>query len=155
MTDINSTKDLMISASGRDDYGMPKASIGITHERWGINGDVTTVVEDSYNNPVVNIFKHAGYVQVDLDFGSKFDVNLKLCWNILENFCEAANSVDDEATEIPTIVLTIIPNEFEGKYYMLGVNPIFHTLQPKNPSGEPTVIRLVFNEEDFMFYEAE
>lgn len=147
------TKELIMAASGPDKDGRTKSAIGVFREIWGADGSVTPVEDMSMDKPVVNIFRHGGYVQVDLKFGSKMDVDLRMLWSMLEKFCEAANSVEDEAESIPALTLSILPHQFEGEYYMLGVNPIFHTLQPDSPSEEPTVIRMIFDEQDFLFYE--
>lgn len=145
-------KEVIMAASGSID-GKTKSAIGLFHEIWHTNGDTTPVQQISLEKPVVNIFRHAGYVQVDLVFISKFDADLRNIWDMLTRFCEPENSMDDETDEMPTIVLAIYPTEFEGKYYILATNPIFFTLQPEDASGDPCVIRLIFDEEEFTVFE--
>lgn len=147
------TKELILAASGEGEHGRTKAAIGMFWEIWGADGSVKSKEEISLEKPVLNIFRHGGYVQVDLKFKTKNDIDLRMLWSMLEKFCNASNSVEDEAEEIPALTLSIYPLEFDGEYYMLAINPIFHTLQPNGPAGDPTVIRLVYAEEDFLFYE--
>lgn len=152
MSEINSVKDLILAASGLDKHGLPKSQIGLTDETWYINGDSKINDEFSSNAPTVNIFKSSGYVQVDLDFRSKSSVDLRLCWKFISKYTDPSNSVNDEKDEVPNMVLSIIPTEFDGEYYMLCINPIFTTLQPADSSGEPCVIRMVFTEDNFLCY---
>lgn len=152
MSEIKSVKDLILAASGLDNNRLPKSQIGLTNETWYLDGSSKVNDEISSNAPTVNIFKNSGYVQVDLDFRSKSSIDLKLCWKFISKYTSPENSVDDKTDAVPNMVLSIIPVEFDGDYYMLCINPIFTTLQPADSSGEPCVIRMVFTEDNFLCY---
>ena len=143
-------KDIILAASGSID-GNTKCAIGLFHEIWNVDTDETSTLQQiNIEKPIVNIFKHANYTQVDLVFKSKFDADLRNIWDMLTRFCETENSIDDDTTELPVIVLSIFPHELNGLYYILATNPIFYTLQPEDASGDPCVIRLVFDNDDFI-----
>jgi hypothetical protein len=47
----------------------------------------------------------------------------------------------------------ILPIEFSGAFYILANNPIFWALQPILPGEDCKVISILFEEEDFQFFE--
>lgn len=148
-----SFKDFITLASGTDEQKMAKSVMGLNWENWHTDGkDPETVDEYVPETPTIKLFKHAGYLQVDLCFGSRFNPELTTAWNFLERFCDSANSIDENDTAVSVLITSIVPVETEGKAYALCSNPIFHTLQPEQVGQEATVIRLVFDEEDCQLY---
>lgn len=148
-------KDLIKEISGVDEMNMPKSFVGVFHEIWNADGQSQKVSENTFYKPEVEIFLHLKYLQIDLKFKSPADQDLAMMWNLLENYCKAENSCDSESGEYPLLVVNIAPKKYNGKYYLLATNPIIHTLQPNTVNSEPTVIRMVFSDEDFNFLQTE
>lgn len=57
------------------------------------------------DKPIINIFKHAGFVNVFLDFGSRDDMDLRVIWDVLTEYSRPANSV------------SYLPEELESGFY--------------------------------------
>lgn len=148
-------KDLIIASSGSDEFGRPKCKIGLFHERFNSeNPDSPVLVENLFiEKPILNIFLGTDVCIVDFKFKNTADMDLKMMWNMMERFVAATNSIGEEDTEIPSFTVSIIPNEFHGKYSVLGTNMSFHTLQPDGPEAMPTVIRAVFPADCFGCFE--
>lgn len=147
-------KDLIAEISGLDEQGMPKSFIGIFHEIWNTNGVVRTISENTFFKPDIEIFLHMKYLQVDFKFKTAKDEALAMMWRTLEDYCKSENSGDEVSGEYPLLTVNIVPKKYNGKYYMLAHNPVIHTLQPNTVNSEPTVIRMVFDDKSFMFFQA-
>ncbi|MEG1894837.1 MAG: hypothetical protein RR162_01260 [Oscillospiraceae bacterium] len=148
--------EFAIACSGVDDSAMPKACAGINREIWHTSdSEQTTVNEMVLETPTINVFKHSGYVQVDLNFSSKLNSELPMMWSFLEDFCKAINCQDDSSDDIPVLILTLVPVALSGEYYGIFANPIFHTLQPEAVKGDSVVVRLIFEEDDCQIFHQE
>lgn len=165
-------KDLILACSGKSESGNPKCMFTLFNEVWGMDDSKTTIDDLFIDKPELRIFKHAGYVQVDFIYESARDMDLYFQHKFIEDFSQSENSVDyteeelekgiyidengyEKPVKFPNLILNIIPRELKEKYYIMGFNPIFSCLQPLEPEGEIKMIRLVFNEEDFLFLEAD
>lgn len=148
-------KDLIKEISGVDEANMPKSFVGIFHEIWNSEGKSRQVSENTFYKPSVEIFLHLKYLQIDFKFKSPADQDLAMMWNVLEDYCKSENSFDRENGEYPLLTVNLVPKKYNGKYYLLATNPIIHTLQPNTVNSEPTVIRMVFADEDFNFFQSE
>lgn len=146
-------KELIAEISGLDETGMPKAFIGIFHEVWNADGAARTVSENTFFKPGIEIFLHMKYLQIDFKFKTAKDETLAMMWQVLEDYCKSENSGDEVTGEYPLLTVSIVPKKYNGKYYMLAHNPVIHTLQPNTVNSEPTVIRMVFDDENFMFFQ--
>ena len=148
-------KELIKEISGVDEMNMPKSFVGIFHEVWNSEGKTQQVSENTFYKPEVKIFLHLKYLQIDFKFKSPTDQDLTIMWSVLENYCKSENSGDREKGEYPLLTVNIVPKKYNGKYYLLATNPIIHTLQPNTVNNEPTVIRMVFTDDDFTFFQTE
>lgn len=142
-------KDIITAASGKDEQGFNKSAIGLFFEKIDTEGNSTIINEVDVDKPFVNIFKSFNRIQVDIIYSMKNDIDLKMMNDLLIRATDAGNSVEDNATEFPLITLSIIPHEFDGKFYILCTDPIVWCLTAQDPRGEIDTIRLVFDEEDF------
>ena len=151
---MNSFLEFATMCSGKNEQDEAMAIAGISREKWHIDGTEAEQIDELVlATPVLNVFKHGGYVQVDINFISRYNDELITAWNFLEQFCEASNSLDEESNDVPVLILTLVPVAQDGKVYGIFANPIFHTLQPEKPGLEATVIRMIFDEEDCQIYE--
>lgn len=143
-------KDLILESSGKDERGFPKSGIGLFYERWKEDGTAKSEKEVLTESPVVNIFQTEFYTQVDLVFSTTLDVDLRMAWDLLQGYAAPENSYDEDSDSIPAILLTIVPKKYEGKYHFLGTQPVMFTLQPENVAMQPTIIRIIFDNENFI-----
>lgn len=142
-------KDLIFACDGAEKDGSPKCGISISNEFWYADKNTVQVSHRDLINPIVRIYKHGSYVQVDLDFGSDTNPELAICWNLLESM----KDISMESTEdgkVPVTTLSIIPLQYEGEYSILCLGAIFWTLQPLRPGMKPAVIRMIFDADDFI-----
>lgn len=159
---------LFADISGSDDFGRPKARILLRHYTQFSDGseiehDEPLIIE----KPILSVFKHAGYVNVRMDFHQIIDQDLRDVWELLERYSDPMNSVDYTQEELesgfykdedgkeylvhfPTIALTLSPINREKDYAMTGINPAFYTLQPQKPGGAVCVLELTFQEDLFV-----
>lgn len=151
-----------LDISGPDQYGKPKAHIVLNHSIRYSDGSSDELQEISVSQkPIVNIFRHAGYVNVLLDFKTRNDRDLYLVWELLQEYSRPINGVawlpeeietgyytdengEQQMVYFPMLELALIPVGKETEYQLLGVNPLFFTLQPNGPSGEPCVLQFTF-----------
>lgn len=142
-------KDLIFACDGAEKDGSPKCGISISNEFWYANKNTVQVSHRDLINPIVRIYKHGSYVQVDLDFGSDTNPELAVCWNLLESMKDISMESPEDG-RIPVTTLSIIPLQFEGEYSILCLGAIFWTLQPLRPGMRASVIRMVFDADDFI-----
>lgn len=151
--------------SGASNNGRPKARILMRY--CTLYSDGTEIEHQAIlvEKPILSVFKHPLFVNVHMDFDQAIDQDLREIWEMLESYRNPLNSVSyspeelesgyytDESGEhlvyFPTIDVTISPINSEKEYALSGINPALHTLQPRDPSGEPCVLQLVFPEDCF------
>ena len=148
-------KELMTIADGQDKHGMPNSSIVILNEFWYQNGERETIDELALDTPTIKMFRSDGFTQVDLDFGSKHNVDLNYTYDVLSKFRVVENSIDDNAEKMPVTTVIILPNEYEGQYYIACINPHWLGLTAKSPVDDLSIIRMTFMEDSVLLYENE
>ena len=148
-------KELMIASSGQDMHGMPKSSVAILNEIWYEDGTRETVDELALESPYMSFFAGEGFTQLDLDFGSKNNVELNLTCNLLERFRKAENSCGEDSDGIPMTLVVVFPEDYEGQYFIVCTNPLIHALTAANPDDDLTIIRMAFFEDNVDMYENE
>lgn len=143
-------KDLIVSASGRnEELDIPNAACILNLDIFHSDGQAPDSIHSfTMVNPVVKIFRHADTSMVTLTFPTKFDEELSTAYEMLETFREAQNSMDDDLRNIPVVRLVVIPNEYEGRYYILCANPLIWALAPAGLDGEPRELRFAVSDED-------
>lgn len=138
--------DLIQAMSGANEYGEGKCTIAIRQQRQNADG-ILRDVDDEFvsEKPIVQVSRQtAGFVCVDLIFNSVEDKDLKIIYSCLERFFASTNSMSDNGLDFPVLSFAIIPHAFNGKYWAMGLNPIFRTLTPEDSTGEPRIIRMTF-----------
>lgn len=163
----NKTTDYFTDISGCDKLGKPKAHVSLNFSlRYGDGRSIEQQELTIPQKPIVSVFKHAGYVNVYLDFFSREDTDLALAWQLLSDYSNPENSVDWTEEELesgvylgeddkehmiyfPLLELVLSPIDKETDYIMCGLNPAFYTLQPNNPKGDPCVLQFTFPEDWF------
>lgn len=164
----------MIEVSGLNEYDIPNAQLVFVHSnRYSDGSSVILQQLDLPQKPVVQCFKHAGYVNVLIDFLSRDDVDLAMVWDLLSTYSNPENSIDWSEEELetgvytdsegqpcmvyfPMLELVILPSfrlnlqSPKEMFQLHGMNPLFYTLQPNGPKGEPCVLQLTFAEDWFV-----
>lgn len=148
-------KELLIACDGQDVHGMPKSTAVIINEYWYQNGEKQLLNEVALESPTVKCFAGDGFLQLDLDFGSKRNADLGYAYDVLSNFREVENSVDDSAERIPVTTIVLMPAEYENQYYIACFNPAWVGLTAKTPNDDLAIIRMTFLEDNVMMYEAQ
>ena len=147
--------DLIVASSGRDDINdIPKASVILYTDIFHMDGsEPTNLTSMLMITPEVNIFRHATFSTVDLKFDTKFNKELVEAFDILEKFKTAENSMNDDAENIPVVRICIIPNDYNGRYYIMATNPALWHLAPAGIDGEPRVLTFAVRDEDLLAYD--
>lgn len=148
-------KEIIEMINGKDKNG--KAKSAITLESFFVHLDKTTKSTGSISchRPIVTIKRRGKYIQVDLEFLSMLDNDLKMMWGLLENHGKKVEEITKESVEIPIIALTLVPLETDCRYYAVATNPVFWALQPVKPGYEAKVLCLLFEDVNVQFYETE
>lgn len=155
--------DRFIAISGATQAGRPKAHILLNHYLQYSDGTTKEIHMLTMDKPIVNIFKHAGFVNVYLDFGRRTDMDLRMMWDTLSEYSSPSNSVSYLPEELesgyyetpegpqlvffPVLDLAISPIGKEDSFIIHGYNPAFFTLAPNAPDGDACVIQFTFMEE--------
>lgn len=145
--------ELMKACSGVDEHKMPKSSVVLAHDFWYEDGRKETVEDMSTDAPVVRFFGGDGFITLDLDFGSKLNVDLDMVNDFLNSFRVTENSKDDERIPVTTVV--VVPYEYEGKHFIACANPVIHCLTSHKPTSDNVIIRMAFFEDSCAAYEDE
>lgn len=158
-------KQRYVEVSGTDQYGRAKAHVIVTYSERFSDGTVHALSTVQFTNKaILSVFRHAGYVNVNMDFKDRRDVDLALLWQMLTDYSNPINSVDWLPDEIesgkyldangverfiwfPYVEVAISLTGKETDFVIVGQNPIFYTLQPAGPQSlDPTVLQLTFEE---------
>lgn len=155
----------IVDISGSTPQGRPKAHVLLHHYEQYSDGTIKDIHTMTVDKPIVSIFKHAGFVNVFLDFGNSHDQDLKIMYDLLTEFQKPSNSVSYLPEELesgfyqtpegpkmvyfPILNLALSPIGKESSYMLHGYNPAFFTLAPNNVHGSPCVIQFTFMEETF------
>lgn len=147
---------IVTSSCGKDASGHPKAAITLGIEMWTLKNNTSrNVATYSSNKPVIDIQKHYDFIQIDMQFASKIDNDLKVLWSHIERFGKTLDGINEGSREVPFFTLTIVPVEEQGGYYIVCTNPIFWCLQPAKPGMDANVLRMQFRSEDVGFFESD
>ena len=156
--------DRYVEISGPDAFGKPKANIVLNYSDRFSDGTSHTLQELTIlQKPIVSVFRHAGYVNVLLDFKYPESQDLYLTWQLLQEYSQPINGVcwlpeelesgyfidldgQQQLIYFPMLELGITPVGKEKEFQLIGLNPLFFTLQPNGLSGTPCVIQFTFPE---------
>ena len=154
-----------VAISGSAPGGRSNARVYLKYYNLYSNGTVQSLAELSMHNPIVSVFKHAGFVNVYLDFGSRTNQDLSDAWDMLNVFSRPINKVSylpeeiesgfyeapgaQEMVYFPVLDLTLSPVSKKDPFLIHGCNPVHYRLEPNSPKEEPCVLQLVFREASF------
>ena len=160
-----------VEISGLNEYFRPKAHVALAYGNCYSDGQFQVKQELLLPvKPVVHVFKHAGFVNVMLDFLSPDDGDLAMAWDLLSSYSRPENSIDwslealndrvyidengnEQMIYFPMLELILSPIGKEDEYQFQGRNPAFFTLQANSPKGDPCVLQFTFTEDWFTLIE--
>jgi len=137
-------KDVIMAASGRDELGNGKSLLRLEAKRAVKYKDSETDRDIFLEDKVVNVFIGNRFTTVDIEFDDEYDVNFIGMRAMLYDFSDAANSMDPESGEIPFLLLTLMPKECMGEYFVCGMDPAWSLVASK-PLGKEDTVRFIFD----------
>lgn len=159
-----------VDISGSDFNGLSKAQVRLRYFHKFSDGREFDFYEKTVK-PIVHIFKHAGFVNVFLDFGTQTNSELHEIWNVLSLYSNETQRISYLPEELesgvfetvdgmqdvffPSLELMLIPSDEKEKYLITGYNPIFFPLGVESPFHNPCILQLVFLEETFGIHREE
>lgn len=148
-------KEIILAASGFDSFGRPKSSVGFFLESQQDEKRIRCK-ELHVIKPKVSIFKN-NYTQIDLTYKHSTDKDLDEQWKFLEEYTLPENSLSEADMLEKTIelIICIYPNEYNFKYYIMALNPILCCLTSEKPNSEEIILRIVFDNFNVFFLEAD
>ncbi len=135
-------RNIMLASCGEDSEGFSKAAVAIKGSEFNFKTETENVIfEEILEEPVVNIFRSVGYSMVDLTFKSEDLDNL---WEVIERMQAFTNArmMPESEDVLPTVVVTIIPKEYDGEYYLSCMNAMW-CIQPSVRNGEYDTLRFI------------
>jgi hypothetical protein len=152
-----SVDDIITACCGTDGTDNTKAGFALD---FGIYNPSTNEFDiktsTAHCDPILNITRLGETTMIDYIFESKVNAELRRIWALLQKHgkdCELA--FRNGAKNIPFMRVHIVPIGYSGQYSILAYAPIYWTLQPEYPSGEITMLRMVFKTEQIMVAENE
>ncbi len=97
----------------------------------------------TFDGVPINIFRSLRSTIIDLQFRDNTDYDFVRSVSLLKDFCKVENSMGGDDEEIPTVQLTIMPKEYEGLYYIVGVHGTWCTMADES-AKLPNILRFIF-----------
>lgn len=150
-------KQILDAVHGPNAEGKKKTKFGLFHEIWGEDGSVEAVDELYISKPIINVSRLPGqdndiYYCFEFVFRSNKDEDFKQMWRFLDRFANDSIQVEDEATKVPGLTLSIFPDEFNGEYFILAEIPLVDMIEKMELAGVKFAsIRLYFEESCVQF----
>lgn len=137
--------------------GKPKSAVSFNLSHIDtINEQIIDETSINMSGAEVKVKKIGEFITVDLSFINKFSSELNRLWSVLELYGEKMSDPENfEEESIVKGVFTFLPIALKGKAFVSAINPIHWTLMPSSPTGENSVIRLLFKDSTFLFLEGE
>lgn len=153
-------KEIILAASGMDSFGRPKAMVSfcvVKQEKIDENNETIineTIIDklDTFK-PIINIFQNKMYIQIDLVYKSNIDKDLAAQWKFLQDYCIAENSENEKGWN--DLLVFVYPNEYQYKYYIMGINPIFCLQSLASPNTDEIMIRMLFQYSNVEYLQAD
>lgn len=98
------------------------------------------------DGPCVNIHRSLRFTMIDLEFDNNDDPDYLHLASMLKDFTGYEQSMDVENDRIPALVLTIMPKELDGEYFICGMHGAW-CLMPSTPEGPADTVRFIFDNE--------
>ncbi len=143
---------------GKDDKGLPKCAISVDKYIFDvITREPSSSVSRHLTNVSVNLTKIPStdrfYIQADFTFPTSINFELKLFWELLQEYGTEVGALTEKSSEVPQIFFTLVPISYEGKYYVLSSAPLFWGLIADKVDKTPDTVRVLFDAENVSIFE--
>ena len=150
-------KEILDATKGINEDGSSKVGVSVSLEMLNaLTKQIEHIDDVVFLENNVDIKRHDAFLQIDLIYKTSTSEDLKKLWEFIDTFY--SNSLDataDDVNRTPMCLVSIMPYELNGEYYIQAINPIFWSLQPKAPGSPYTIVRLKFEETDVQFLRGE
>ena len=147
-------KELFCAASGSDDYGVGRSLIRLETKIVDGDNEEKILRETFVDYPEISLFRGGRFVMADIKFDDSLNVDYVNMRAQLSELMVPQNSMDEEEDTCPVTVLTIMPKEYMGEYFICGMHPAWSFMSSKVDGANDT-IRFIFNNEDIHSYEVD
>ena len=140
--------EIIKAACGLDENGEPRSVVRMEAKILHLSGEGSeeTLSEMTLDDPCVNIHRSFRYTMVDLEFGDSKNEEYTRSVKILKESTSPEQSIDLENDRVPTLVLTVVPKEFDGEYFICGMHGTW-CLMPSVPDQPADTVRFLFENE--------
>lgn len=90
--------------------------------------------------------KSDDYIVVDLQFANHMDAKLNRVLSLLNEYQDNCDSSDE--AEYPQFHLSFLPSTLKGEFHIVFANPVMFALHAEKPSEYPSILRILFEDED-------
>lgn len=152
---MKTENDIYKDCCGIDENGEPNAICILKHSI--INNskeedkEENVVEEASFDQAIVKIHRGFVFTTVDFEFNSITEYDYIKVRKLLDNFTQPENSVINDNSDIPTLVLTVFAKNDED-YFVCGAHASWCLITPLN-SDEATIVRFIFENKYIGAYE--
>jgi len=138
----------IVDISGPATGNKPKAHVIIRYFEQYLDGSTRDIQVLSFDKPILNVFMHAGYTNLLMNFNYRGDQDLRMAWRLYMEYSKPENSVSYTPEEMesgfymdgdrkkkvyfPMLEVILSPIGKESEYEIHGTNPAFVSLGPKD-----------------------
>ncbi len=94
----------------------------------------------------MRFMKSDDYIIVDLQFANHMDAKLNRVLSLLNEYQDQCDMLDE--TEYPQFHLSLLPSVLKGEYHIVFANPVMFALHADKPSKYPSILRILFEDEN-------
>lgn len=150
-------KEFLTAVCEKDTTGISLTAIVADCDTVNVKtGEEKQIISVTLQKPVISVERHGNYIQLDFTFISALDNDLKMFWTALELYGKTVSDVNPIAEQTGTVAtgsITLVPTQFNGKYFAVAVNPIFWSLTCSEVGEAANVIRVLVEADSFEVYE--
>lgn len=122
------------------------------------NTPTRPLLSRTMDHPIFNISRRENFIDVYFEFKSELDIEYRMLQKIFLKYDEKIKELgliedEDNIDNVPLHSLTIAPKKYRGKYYLLCVNPITWSLQPKIDGGKNLILRAIYEPDNVVLLE--
>lgn len=147
MAEVNTLQDIfnaccMIPDNRNTPDTVISISCGILKEGQALDLPVRTI----FHKVNMRFAKSGDYALVDLQFANHMDPKLGRVLGLLDGYQEDCEEAGEE--DYPAFQISFLPNALRGEFHIVFANPVMHALCSRTAGEYPSVIRMLFEDED-------
>lgn len=150
-------KDFLKAVCDKDQTGISLTAVVADCDTINLKtGEEKQIISVALQKPVISVERHGNYIQLDFNFISALDNDLKMLWTALELYGKTVNDINTETEDtglVATGSITLVPIQLGGKYFAVAANPIFWSLTCPEAGETANVIRVIVEASAFEVFE--